>query len=94
MYLASVVNLGIIWCFGFFFLESLDDLWWGVQQRDDALASRDDVQKLGSIPTVSTVKREGEPGMEVIVEQFSFLVSGIAAEYILTPTEYDIISNT
>ena len=40
MYLASVVNLGIIWCFGFFFLESLDDLWWGVQQRDHVLASR------------------------------------------------------
>ena len=24
VYLASVVNLGMIWCFGFFFLESLD----------------------------------------------------------------------
>ena len=52
VYLASVVNLGMIWCFGFFFLESLDDLGWGVQQRDDALASRDDVQKLGSNPTL------------------------------------------
>ena len=25
VYLASVVNLGMIWCFGFFFLELLDD---------------------------------------------------------------------
>ena len=25
VYMASVVNLGMIWCFGFFFLELLDD---------------------------------------------------------------------
>ena len=42
-----LVNLGMIWCFGFFFLESPDDLWWGVQQRDDVLASLDDVAETG-----------------------------------------------
>ena len=57
----------MIWCFGFFFfLESLNDLWWGVQQRDDALASRDDVQKLGSIPTLT---RHGYTAINILMGQ-------------------------
>ena len=48
MYLASVVNLGMIWCFGFFFLELLDDVD-EKSNNDDALASLDDAdRKLGS----------------------------------------------
>ena len=48
MYLASVVNLGMIWCFGFFFLELLDDCD-EESNNDDALASLDDAdRKLGS----------------------------------------------
>ena len=48
MYLASVVNLGMIWCFGFFFLELLDDCD-EKSNNDDALASLDDAdRKLGS----------------------------------------------
>ena len=48
MYLASVVNLGMIWCFGFFFLELLDDFD-EKSNNDDALASLDDAdRKLGS----------------------------------------------
>ena len=38
-----LVNLGMIWCFGFFFLEILDDCDEESQQRGDALASLDDV---------------------------------------------------
>ena len=45
MYLASLVNLGMIWCFGFFFLEILDDFDEESQQRDDGLASLDDVDR-------------------------------------------------
>ena len=49
-----LVNLGMIWCFGFFFLEILDDFDEEPQQRDDALASLDDVgRKLGSVPTAA-----------------------------------------
>ena len=33
-----LVNLGMIWCFGFFFLELLDDIDEGSQQRREALA--------------------------------------------------------
>ena len=47
MYLASVVNLGMIWCFGFFFLESLD----GFDEETNNETMRVDFQKLGSIPT-------------------------------------------
>ena len=48
MYLASVVNLGMIWCFVFFFLELLDDCD-EKSNNDDALASLDDAdRKLGS----------------------------------------------
>ena len=48
MYLASVVNLGMIWCFGFFFLELRDDCD-EKSNNDDALASLDDAdRKLGS----------------------------------------------
>ena len=47
MYLAPVVNLGMIWCFGFFFLELLDDCD-EKSNNDDALASLDDAdRKLG-----------------------------------------------
>ena len=47
-------NLGMIWCFGFFFLELLDDIDEESQQRREALASLDDVgRKLGSVPTQS-----------------------------------------
>ena len=46
--LALVVNLGMIWCFGFFFLELLDDCD-EESNNDDALASLDDAdRKLGS----------------------------------------------
>ena len=38
MYLASLVNLGMIWCFGFFFLESLDGF--DEETNNDAIASR------------------------------------------------------
>ena len=38
------VNLGMIWCFGFF-LEILDDCDEESQQRDDALAILDDVDR-------------------------------------------------
>ena len=39
-----LVNLGMIWCFGFFFfLEILDDCDEESQQRCEALASLDDV---------------------------------------------------
>ena len=49
-----LVNLGMIWCFGFFFLELLDDIDEESQQRREALASLDDVgRKLGSVPTQS-----------------------------------------
>ena len=34
-----LVNLGMIWCFGFFFLELLDDFDEGSQQRREALAN-------------------------------------------------------
>ena len=34
-----LVNLGMIWCFGFFFLELLDDFDVGSQQRREALAN-------------------------------------------------------
>ena len=48
-----LVNLGMIWCFGFFFLELLDDCDEESQQRCEALASLDDAgRKLGSIPTL------------------------------------------
>ena len=52
MYLVSVlgfgVNLGMIWCFGFFFLELLDDCD-EKSNNGDALASLDDAdRKLGS----------------------------------------------
>ena len=49
MYLALVVNLVMIWCFGFFFLELLDDCD-EESNNDDALASLDDAgrKKLGS----------------------------------------------
>ena len=49
----QLVNLGMIWCFGFFFfLEILDDCDEESQQRHEALASLDDVgRKLGSAPT-------------------------------------------
>ena len=47
-YLALVVNLGMIWCFGFFFLKLLDDCD-EESNNDDALASLDDAgRKLGS----------------------------------------------
>ena len=47
-----LVNLGMIWCFDFFFLEILDDCDEESQQRCEALASLDDVgRKLGSVPT-------------------------------------------
>ena len=47
-----LVNLGMIWCFGFFFLELLDDCDEESQQRREALASLNDVgRKLGSVPT-------------------------------------------
>ena len=39
-----LVNLGMIWCFGFF-LEILDDCDEESQQRCDALASLDDVDR-------------------------------------------------
>ena len=49
-----LVNLGMIWCFGFFFLELLDAIDEESQQRREALASLDDVgRKLGSVPTQS-----------------------------------------
>ena len=49
-----LVKLGMIWCFGFFFLELLDDIDEESQQRREALASLDDVgRKLGSVPTQS-----------------------------------------
>ena len=49
-----LVNLRMIWCFGFFFLDILDDCDEETQQRCDALASLDDVgRKLGSVPTVT-----------------------------------------
>ena len=52
-----LVNLGMIWCFGFFFLEILDDCDEESQQRCDALASLDDVgRKLGSVPTITLKK--------------------------------------
>ena len=40
-----LVNLGMIWCFGFFFLDILDDCDEESQQRGDALASLDDVDR-------------------------------------------------
>ena len=40
-----LVNLGMIWCFGFFFLEILDDWDEESQQQCDALASLDDVDR-------------------------------------------------
>ena len=41
-----LVNLGMIWCFGFFFfLELLDDCDEKSQQRREALASLDDVDR-------------------------------------------------
>ena len=47
-----LVNLGMIWCVGFFFFELLDDCDEESQQRHEALASLDDVgRKLGSVPT-------------------------------------------
>ena len=47
-----LVNLGMIWCFGFFFLELLNDRDEESQQRCEALTSLDDVgRKLGSVPT-------------------------------------------
>ena len=43
-----MVNLGMIWCFGFFFLELLDDFD-EKSNNDDAFASLDDAdRKLGS----------------------------------------------
>ena len=52
MYLASVVNLGMIWCFGFFFLELLDDFD-EKSNNDDALASLDDADRnWAAIPTL------------------------------------------
>ena len=43
----------MIWCFGFFFLEILDDFDEESQQRDDALASLDDADRnWAAIPTI------------------------------------------
>ena len=51
VYLASVVNLGMIWCFGFFFLELLDDFD-EKSNNDDALASLGDADRnWAAIPT-------------------------------------------
>ena len=51
VYLASVVNLGMIWCFGFFFLGLLDDFD-EKSNNDDALASLDDADRnWAAIPT-------------------------------------------
>ena len=53
MYLASVVNLGMIWCFGFFFLELLDDFD-EKSNNNDALASLDDADRnWAAIPTIT-----------------------------------------
>ena len=52
MYLASVVNLGMIWCFGFFFFLQLLDDFDEKSNNDDALASLDDADRnWAAIPT-------------------------------------------
>ena len=57
MYLASVVNLGMIWCFGFIFLELLDDFD-EKSNNDDALASLDDADRnWAAIPTDVTPRK-------------------------------------
>ena len=63
-----LVNLGMIWCFGFFFLELLDDCDEESQQRGEALASLDDVGRtLGSVPTTWMPIRFWYAGLKCVV---------------------------